>query len=199
VRARPAQPPSVFPPRNASGNSTPPSAQSAGPAISDECRRDVSSYSDATQAHDSDKAMEAYRALNHGCPDLVRKAVAKSGAPFPERRMGSLTSSVFGACLSNPDACNATRAPTPVTDGRYAGNGGNVDWNQAIGFANSLMGLLSAGMSLNAAMHGGTPGVAIPTTDMRSLAGPIIRNGVGQGRTALRPAPPTRSSTITGQ
>ena len=168
--------------------------QSPGPAVTDECRRDVVNYADAAQAHDSGKAVEAYRTLSQACPDLVARTLQRSGPPFPERQMGNLTRGVFGACLADPASCDAARNVDEPA------GGGGVDWGQANDFLDAMIGVLGVAQGALGAAQAiqalRAPAVGGYGSNMNSLAAPIIRSRPGLGSPGT--APPTSHSTITG-
>ena len=190
--------PQASPPPRAPATQLPQNGQSAS-KVSPACAGIVQNYTNATEAHDSGAALAAYQTMGQSCPDLVQQAVEKSGQPFPERRMGSLTKGLFGACLDNPADCDAARPSTDFAAGGGA-SGGDVDWNQAANFAAALMGLVGTGLNTAAMMQGGGGGgvPSFKSPNMNSLTGPPIRNGVGQGLPTYRPTPPPRGSDITG-
>ncbi|SEP19021.1 hypothetical protein SAMN02990966_04365 [Rhodospirillales bacterium URHD0017] len=202
---KPAPPPAAAKPVASSGGDSrpPPQQQAPGP----DCQRLVSNYVGAAQANDGQRALAGYNALKAagGCGVLSKvdkgAPVAQAPAPpppaFPTRGATPNTDAYVQPC--NADQAGCTQAM------RQLERGTSPQAQAAL-----VMHAISTGLELGAAMANGlsaampqgggggrgqynTPG---NNTDMRSLAAPPIRGGVGQGSGAT----PQRNSPsdITG-
>jgi hypothetical protein len=184
---KPAPPPATAKPAAPSGGeSRPPPQQQAAPGP--DCQRLVSNYVGAAQANDGQRALAGYNALKSagGCGVLgkVDKGAPVAQAPaapvpaFPTRRGTPNTDAYVQPC--NADQAGCAQAMRQLEQGT------SPQAQSAL-----VMHAISTGLELGAALAGGlsaampqgggqynTPG---NNTDMRSLAAPPIRRGVGQG------------------
>jgi hypothetical protein len=153
-------------------------------------------YLDDVGSKQSGGAVSSYQQLASSgeCRDAMKRIADDNALDLPERHMAPLTRNAFGAAFAkDPNAPLA--APTPGYAGS-SGGGDDVDPQEVLEFGMALLNLGIGAANLANAMHG-AGGFAIPTTNFNSLAGPIIRNGVGQGAPTYRP-PSNNNSTITG-
>jgi hypothetical protein len=209
ARLPPAAPPKpASPPASQQANPgksmAPPQAQPQQPPMPADCQQLVSNYVGAAQANDGQRALAGYNALKAkgGCGVLnkvdkgapVAQAPAAPTQAFPTRRATPNTDAYVQPC--NADQAGCAQAMRQLEQGTSP---------QAQ--AALVMHAISTGLELGAALAGGmaagmpqgggqytTPG---NNTDMRSLAAPPIRRGVGQGSGATPPQH-NNNSTITG-
>ena len=212
ARLPPPAPPKPAPPPAAAkaavpsgGDSRPPPQQQAAPGL--DCQRLVSNYVGAAQANDGQRALAGYNALKAagGCGVLnkvdkgapVAQAPAAPAVALPPPRRGTPNTDAY------VQPCNADQAGCAQAM-RQLEQGTSPQAQSAM-----VMHAISTGLQLGAAIAGGMASVAPPqgggrgqynapgnNTDMRSLAAPPIRGGVGQGSGAT----PQRNSPsdITG-
>jgi len=211
ARLPPPAPPKPAPPPPAAkaavpsgGDSRPPPQQAAGP----DCPRLVSNYVGAAQANDGQRALAGYNALKAagGCGVLnkvdkgapVAQAPAAPAVALPPPRRGTPNTDAY------VQPCNADQAGCAQAM-RQLEQGTRPEAQAAM-----VMHAISTGLQLGAALANGMASVAPQpqgggrgqyntpgnNTDMRSLAAPPIRSGVGQGSGAT----PQRNSPsdITG-
>ena len=211
ARLPPPAPPKPAPPPPAAkaavpsgGASRPPPQQQAAPGP--DCQRLVSNYVGAAQANDGQRALAGYNALKAagGCGVLnkvdkgapVAQAPAAPPPAFPTRGATKHIDDYVQPCNADPAGCAQAM--------RQLEQGVRPEAQAAM-----VMHAISTGLQLGAAIAGGMASVAPPqgggrgqhntpgnNTDMRSLAAPPIRGGVGQGSGAT----PQRNSPsdITG-
>jgi len=201
--APPKPAPQAAPAKPSGGDSRPP-PQQAAPAMSPQCQQLVSNYVSAAQANDGQRALAGYNALKSagGCGVLnkvdkgapVAQAPAAPPPAFPTRRATPNTDAYVQPC--NADQAGCAQAMRQLEQG-------TSPQAQAALVTHAI----STGLELGAALAGGMA-AAVPqggggqynvpgnNTDMRSLAAPPIRRGVGQGSGA-RPQQ-NNPSDITG-
>jgi hypothetical protein len=197
ARLPPPAPPKAAPPPAAAkpavpsgGDSRPPAQQQAAPGP--DCQRLVSNYVGAAQANDGQRALAGYNALKAagGCGVLnkvdkgapVAQAPAASAVALPPPRRGTPNTDAY-VQPCNADQAGCTQAMRQLEQGT------SPQAQSAM-----VMHAISTGLQLGAAIAGGMASVAPPqgggrgqyntpgnNTDMRSLAAPPIRGGVGQG------------------
>jgi hypothetical protein len=155
------------------------------------CAPTMQKYLDDVGSKQSGGAVSSYQQLASSgeCRDAMQRIAADNSLDLPERHMAPLTRNAFGAAFAkDPNAPLA--APTPGYAGS-SGGGDDVDPQEVLEFGIALLNLGIGAANLANAMHGA--GAMIPTTNFNSLAGPIIRNGVGQGAPTRAPTPPPRT------
>ena len=159
------------------------------------CAPAMQKYLDDVGDKQSGGAVSSYQQLASSgeCRDAMKRIADENSLALPERNLTPLTRSAFGAAFAkDPNAPLA--APTPGYAGS-SGGGDDVDPEEVLEFGMALLNLGIGAANLANAMHGG--GVAFPTTNFNSLAGPIIHSAPGQGSPTYRP-PSNNNSTITG-
>jgi hypothetical protein len=195
-------PPAQAPPpkkKDTSGGSSAPPKETPAQAMAGQmpasCGPAMQKYLDDVGNKQSGGAVSSYQQLasSEECRDAMKRIADEHSLALPERQMTPLTRSAFGAAF-NKDPNAPLAAPTPGYTGSYGGGGGgggDVDPEEVLEFGMALLDLGIGAANLANAMHGA--GAMIPTTNFNSLAGPIIRNGVGQGAPTRAPAPPPRT------
>lgn len=193
-------PPAQAPPpkkKDTSGGSSAPPKETPAQAMAGQmpasCGPAMQKYLDDVGNKQSGGAVSSYQQLaaSGECRDAMKRIADEHSLALPERQMTPLTRSAFGAAF-NKDPNAPLAAPTPGYTGSYGGGGGDdVDPQEVLEFGMALLNLGIGAANLANAMHGA--GAVIPTTNFNSLAGPIIRNGVGQGAPTRAPAPPPRT------
>ena len=167
--------------------------QSAASPMNAKCQGLVQNLVTAAKANDGPGAKAGYDALQQagGC-GVVSTAPSSAATPAPDPRFDvrpdtPILDATAGACDQQPERCaavvNQLKAGTsPAAIAALYAN--------AIGIGLELGAEMAQGM---AAMQQPQVNVRVPSgrqTDMRSLAGPPIRTGVGQGAPVAHPAPP---------
>ena len=185
---KPAPPPPAAKPAVPSGGESrpPPQQQAAGP----DCQRLVSNYVGAAQANDGQRALAGYNALKAagGCGVLskvdkgapVAQAPAAPPPAFPTRRGTPNTDAYVQPCNADQAGCaQAMRQLEQGTSPQAQAALVTHAISTGLELGAALAGGLSAAMPQGGA--GGQYNVPGNNTDMRSLAAPPIRRGVGQG------------------
>jgi tetratricopeptide (TPR) repeat protein len=192
----------VFAAKAPAVDNTPP-AQAAGPPTNQKCQGLVQNLVNAAKANDGPGAKASYDALQQagGC-GVVSTAPSSPVTPAPDPRFAArgdtpMIDQTFGACDQQPERCDqvANQLKAGTSSAAIAALYAN-----AIGIGLQLGAGMAQGM---ASMQQPQMNVRVPSgrqTDMRSLAAPPIRNGVGQGAPTYtyKPPPPTTQPTITG-
>jgi hypothetical protein len=199
ARLPPPKPVAASAPKPSGGDSRPPAQQQAGP----DCPRLVSNYVSAAQANDGQRALAGYNALKSagGCGVLnkvdkgapVAQAPAAAPPAFPTRGATPNTDAYVQPC--NADQAGCAQAMRQLQQG-ISPQAQAAMISHAISTGLELGAALAGGLSAAMPQGGGQYNVPGNNTDMRSLAAPPIRRGVGQGSGAT----PQRNnpSDITG-
>jgi hypothetical protein len=179
-------------------------AQSAGSAMTPKCQGLVQNLVKAANANDGPGAKAGYDALQQagGC-GVVSAAPSSPTTPAPDPRFATrgdtpMIDQTFVACDQQPERCNQVvnqlrEGTSPAAIAALYAN--------AIGIGLQLGAEMAQGMAAMQQPQVPQVNVRVPSgrqTDMRSLAAPPIRGGVGQGAPAYQPRPPSTPSTITG-
>ena len=159
------------------------------------CAPAMQKYLDDVGSKQSGGAVSSYQQLTSSgeCRDAMKRIAADNALDLPERHMAPLTRNAFGAAFAkDPNAPLAV--PTPGYAGS-SGGGDDVDPEEVLEFGMALLNLGIGAANLANAMHGAgaVGGVAFPTTNFNSLAGPIIHSAPGQGAPTRAPTPPPRT------
>jgi hypothetical protein len=182
-----------------------PSAPGAGPPMSPKCQGLVQNLVSAAKANDGPGAKAGYDALQQagGC-GVVSSSPSSPVTPAPDQRFATrgdtpMIDQTFVACDQQPERCNQVvnqlrEGTSPAVIAALYAN--------AIGVGLQLGAEMAQGMAAMQpnVMRQPQINVRVPNgrqTDMRSLAGPTIRSGIGQGAPTYKP-PVNTQSTITG-
>ena len=175
---------------------TPASVQINVPPMSDRCRGLVQTLVTAAKANDGPGAKASYDSLQQagGC-GVVQASGNSSPAPQADPRFVSrgdtpMIDQTFGACDQQPERCRE------IADQLKAGTSPAAVaalYANAIGVGLQLGATMAQGVAAAQQLNARVPSVPSgSSTNFNSLAGPIIRNGVGQGAPAPRPPPVQR-------
>lgn len=186
--AKPASPPASQQP-NPGRSMAPPQAQPQPPQMSPQCQQLVSNYIGAAQANDGQRALAGYNALKSagGCGVLnkVDKGAPVAQAPaapvpaFPTRRGTPNTDAYVQPCNADQAGCaqamrQLEQGTSPQAQAAMIGHAISTGLELGAAMANGMAAAMPQG-------GGGQYNVPGNNTDMRSLAAPPIRRGVGQG------------------
>jgi hypothetical protein len=179
--------------------------QSSAPPMNAKCQGLVQNLVTAAKANDGPGAKAGYDALQQagGC-GVVSNAPSSPATPAPDQRFATrgdtpMIDQTFVACDQQPERCNQVvnqlrEGTSPAAIAALYAN--------AIGVGLQLGAEMAQGMAAMQPNMIRQPqvNVRVPNgrqTDMRSLAGPTIRSGIGQGAPAYKP-PVNTQPTITG-
>ena len=190
------------PAKTVSGATGAPSGQSAGPPMSAKCQGLVQNLVTAAKVNDGPGAKASYDELQKagGC-GVVSASAPTPAAPAPDPRFVSrgdtpMIDQTFGACDQQPERCNqlADQLKAGTSPAAIAALYAN-----AIGVGLQLGAEMAQGLAAAQQLNARAPNIPSGRqTDMRSLAGPIIRNGAGQSAPVPRSPASNNQSTITG-
>jgi hypothetical protein len=183
---------------------TPASVQITVPPMSDRCRGLMQNLVTAAKANDGPGAKASYDSLQQagGC-GVVPASGASAPAPQADPRFVSrgdtpMIDQTFGACDQQPERCNEIadqlkEGTSPAAVAALYANAIGIGLQLGAEMAQGV----AAAQQLNAPRS--MPMPSARQTDMRSLAAPPIRNGVGQGAPTYTYRPQQNSnSDITG-